>query len=126
MVCVYECCMAQLSHTPVLYIIGPTVDPSGCAQQTLDFHYRRTLSAGMACASSFASLTVVSQGSWDCTMVRPTEDLLLFPLESPSFVPIKELVFQIGIPNPANGICETPVGREASMRPHRAEREEAH
>src|SRR5690625_3034474 len=42
--CVYECCMAQLSHPPVLYIIGPTVDPSGCAQQTVDFHYRRTLS----------------------------------------------------------------------------------
>ena len=42
--CVYECCMAQLSHPTVLYIIGPTVDPSGCAQQTVDFHYRRTLS----------------------------------------------------------------------------------
>src|SRR5690625_2339567 len=24
-------------------------------------------------------LTVGSQGSWDCTIVRPTEDLLLFP-----------------------------------------------
>src|SRR5690625_7043097 len=41
---------------------------------------------------------------------------MLFPLESPPFVPINEVV-QIGIPNPANGICETPVGREASMRP---------
>src|SRR5699024_11603804 len=28
--------------------------------------------------------------------------------ESPSFVPINEVVFQIGISNPANGICETP------------------
>jgi len=51
---------------------------------------------------------------------------MLFPLESPPFVPINEVLFQIGIPNPANGICETPVGREASMRPHRAELEEAH
>src|SRR5699024_12735243 len=46
---------------------------------------------------------------------------MLFPLESPPFVPINEAVFQIGIPKPANGICETPVGREASMRPHRAD-----
>jgi len=51
---------------------------------------------------------------------------MLFPLESPPFVPINEVVFQIGIPKPANGICEPPVGREASMRPHRAELEEAH
>src|SRR5699024_4414819 len=52
--------------------------------------------------------------------------LMLFPLESPPFVPINEVVFQIGIPNPANGICETPMAREASMRPHRPELGEAH
>src|SRR5699024_10472854 len=35
-------------------------------------------------------LTVGSQVSWDCTIVRPTEDLLLFPLESPPSVPIND------------------------------------
>src|SRR5690625_2280773 len=29
-------------------------------------------------------LTVGSQGSWDCTIVRPTEDLLLFPQDKES------------------------------------------
>jgi len=35
-----------------------------------------------------------SQGSWDCTIVRPTEDLLLFPQESPPSVPINGVVLQ--------------------------------
>src|SRR5699024_11376435 len=97
--CLYECNKAQLSKPPVLYIIGTTDDPSGCAQQTVDFHYRRTLtlnnstrstsvqgdhfhSVYFAAGMSLASVcfrTTVSQGSWDCTIVRPTEDLLLFP-----------------------------------------------
>src|SRR5690625_380618 len=84
--------------------------------KTVDFHCRRTLSlynstrstsvqedrfhsvyfaAGMARASSFATLTVGSQGSWDCTIVRPTEDLLLFPQESPPSVPINKVAHRI-------------------------------
>jgi len=35
--------------------------------------------------SSFASLTAGSQGSWDCTIVRPTENLLLFPQDKEGY-----------------------------------------
>jgi len=36
-----------------------------------------------------------SQGSWDCTVVRPTEKHLLFPQESPPSVPINGAVLRI-------------------------------
>src|SRR5690625_340777 len=49
------------------------------------------------------------------TIVRPTEDLLLFPQESPPAVPINDAALRIneGSSIPANGICETPGGDEA-------------
>src|SRR5699024_7962060 len=50
---------------------------------------RRDLSLPSPCR------TPGSQGSWDCTIVRPTEDLLLFPQESPPSVPINDAVLRI-------------------------------
>src|SRR5699024_4405078 len=44
---------------------------------------------------SLLLLTAGSQGSWDCTIVRPTEDPWLFPLESPPSVPINDIVLRI-------------------------------
>src|SRR5699024_8676301 len=38
--------------------------------------------------------TTRSQGSCVCTIVRPTEDLLLFPQESPPSVPINGIVLR--------------------------------
>jgi len=34
---------------------------------------------------SLLPLTVGSQDSWDCTIVRPTEDLLLFPQDKEGY-----------------------------------------
>jgi len=47
-------------HTSNAVFIIRTIPGSA---KTVDFHCRRTLSAGMAWASSFASLTAGSQGS---------------------------------------------------------------
>src|SRR5699024_12882048 len=44
---------------------------------------------------SLLPLAAGSQCSWDCITVRPTEDLLIFPLESPPSVPINETVPRI-------------------------------
>src|SRR5699024_5311432 len=63
--------------------------------------------------------TTGPQGSWDCTVVRPTESHLLFPQESSPSVPINDVVLRIK-PIPATEICETPAGGKASMRPRRA------
>src|SRR5699024_6856193 len=56
-------------------IIWLIADQSGCVQQTVDFHCRRTLSAGTASASSRNPL---------CGVFR----LVLFPLESPPSIAI--------------------------------------
>jgi len=47
---------------------------------------------------SLLPLTAGSQGSWDCTIVRPTEDHLLFPQEPPTeseYIPVA--VIQVDI-----------------------------
>src|SRR5699024_1611150 len=52
-------------------------------QHKVDICSRRPFSQCLLCRGHGLSLRVLcttgSQGSWDCTIVRPTEDLLLFP-----------------------------------------------
>src|SRR5699024_2684712 len=52
-------------------------------QHKVDICARRPLSQCLLCRGHGLSLRVLrtpgSQDSWDCTIVRPTEDLLLFP-----------------------------------------------
>src|SRR5699024_12599585 len=72
-------------------------------------HYGVSRLMGLHCRSSHRRPFAIpaGQGRLRQHYIARRKSVCIFE-ESPPFVPINEVVFQIGIPKPANGICETP------------------